>query len=230
MRKLMLATAIAAVSSMANAEDFDWSGYYAGLLAGYNWADAASSLNEDGLLYWNEFSPRAAAFGLFAGWQRQLPSGFVLGVDVYGSYRNADDNGELSGNFPTFVEQTEIGIGWSASARMRAGYAFGRWLPYIAAGASLSAYDLSETKITKLFDQSGTQTFSDGGSAVGWTVGLGSDYALGNRWFLRTEYSFTDFGSDESDLPAKLYYNNTPLKERLSMQRHDLVLGIGYRF
>ena len=69
------------------------------------------------------------------------------------------------------------------SAGGRAGYAFGRFLPYFAAGATWGR--------TEQRDQA---TLSEKGRipSDAWTVGAGLEYMLADRLSLRGEYLFED--------------------------------------
>jgi outer membrane immunogenic protein len=57
---------------------------------------------------------------------------------------------------------------------------------------------------------------SAGGTASGWVVGVGAEYALWNNWSAKVEYNHFDFGSDSGTV------NSVTLQ--------TLKVGINYRF
>jgi len=72
---------------------------------------------------------------------------------------------------------------WLGTARGRLGYAFDRFLPYVTAGAAFG-----EIKGTVVGGNSFTNT------KVGWTAGLGMEYAFLGPWSAKLEYLYVDLG------------------------------------
>ena len=72
---------------------------------------------------------------------------------------------------------------WLATARARIGYAgWSNWLPYITAGAA--GGDIKATDVVG----SATKT------KIGWTAGLGVEYAFMSNWSAKLEYLYADLG------------------------------------
>ncbi|EFG9153021.1 porin family protein, partial [Escherichia coli] len=101
------------------------------------------------------------------------------------------------------------------AARLRAGYAFDRFLPYVAGGVAFA--DMDHTLVGPLE----AYRFSD--TYTGWTIGAGLEYALTDNVILRSEYRYTDFGSADFAVP-------TGEENKVDLKSHDVRLGISYKF
>ncbi len=134
MKQLLLAAgAIALTVGTAVAQDqvYDWSGAYMGVQAGYGWGKAKYISPEDG----QSASPRPDGFlgGIYGGYNHQFANDFVLGIE--GDVNISDSDGvSLFGPWPAFDSKFELK--WSGAARIRLGYAVGRFLPFVAGGAT----------------------------------------------------------------------------------------------
>ncbi|KPF46566.1 hypothetical protein IP76_04970 [Rhizobium sp. AAP43] len=150
--------------AVESAPAFTWAGGYAGIHTGYGWGngdvDGVGSESFDG-----------ARFGGFAGYNWQLSSGFLVGLEGDLNYDWNEEN--LAGS--------DVSTGLSGSARGRVGYAMDRALLFAAGGYT------------------GTQIEGNGDDDTlhGWTVGGGVDYALTDRMFTRVEYRYNDFGTGD---------------------------------
>ena len=86
----------------------------------------------------------------------------------------------------------EIKLRLSGSARVRAGYAVDRWLPFVTGGVAFAKY----TATINAAEQPLEYPRSGKGNLVGWTLGGGVNYALTDHVILGAEYRFTNFGKD----------------------------------
>jgi len=199
-------------SAQGNEEAVDWNGPYLGITLGHGFGreegtitDLSGAVADGGVL--DERLQNAVA-GFLGGVNWQLQNNMVLGVEADimtgalgagSSVVVADPNSNLA-----FYKRLESSVDYSwdgfASLRGRVGYSFGRTLVYGTAGPAW----LRET-------QTRTQYRSDqGGSTVdvffsetsrvdrnGWSLGGGVERAIGQRWSLRAEYLYADFGKGE---------------------------------
>ncbi len=209
------AIAMVAVSFAAGAADmpvkgyrsviayYNWTGFYVGINGGYGWGRAdwvtppPVSFNTSGYL-----------IGGTVGFNYQTGS-IVWGIEGDLDYSTVRGTGDpaICGT-PT----CETRMLWIGTARARIGYAFDRWLPFITGGAAIAGLrhtgnDASETK-TKL----------------GWTAGVGLEYAFMRAWSAKIEYLYTDLGTTTcttcfTGFPQDIRY-------RVNMVR----LGVNYRF
>jgi outer membrane immunogenic protein len=103
-----------------------------------------------------------------------IADGFVVGgqVGVNWQWNSFVLGAEGDGSFVDWGGTEAVG-----TARLRGGFAFGRFLAYGTGGAAF-------------------QDFND----VGWVAGGGGEYALTDNISLGVEYLHYDFGGDESDV------------------------------
>jgi outer membrane immunogenic protein len=105
---------------------------------------------------------------------------------------------------------------WLATFRGRVGYAFDRWLPYITGGG---AYGRVAARVD--VPPAGFAA-SSSSNQLGWTVGVGLEYAFLSNWSAKLEYLYVDLG-DFNTGPAPLV-NNVSFKENI------VRAGVNYKF
>lgn len=196
MHRLVVASAglLAALSMPAFAADptvdvpmtapgFDWTGYYAGLQAGYGWGQSDISGTEG-----EPFSVSPDVDGGFVGghvaglWQFDQA---VIGAEADLNYSAVDGTTEAEpgNNFGTDIK-------WFGSVNAKAGYAMDRVLVYGIGGIAFAGIETS---------QASGSAFSQTRTNVGWTVGAGVDYALTDKFVVGAQYRYYDFGSEHYD-------------------------------
>jgi outer membrane immunogenic protein len=166
------------------APGFDWTGYYAGLQAGYGWGRSNISGNDGG-----PFSAAPDIKGGFVGghvaglWQFDQA---VIGGEADLNYSSIDGTAELGG--PANMLGTDIK--WFGSVNAKAGYAMDRFLVYGIGGVAFAGIETS---------QAAGASFSSSRTDVGWSVGAGVDYALTDKFVVGAQYRYYDFGSEHYD-------------------------------
>lgn len=198
---------------------FNWTGAYAGLQAGYGWSSARYSDDT----YLSEANPDGFIGGGYIGYNYQLPSRLVLGIeaDIVGSGMDGSDGQRYLSDPSVSIAGVELEMEtrWSAAIRGRIGYAYGRYLPYIAGGVSFTDYEF------RWIDHvNATVPFKREQSRTGWNIGTGVEYAANDWVIVRAEYRYTDFGTDHfpNDFAGP--------ESKMELQTHDLRLGIGVKF
>lgn len=232
MKKILFASAIALAAGIAPAmaadaiEEipgpiepeaiFSWTGGYIGIQGGYAWGE--SHAREDNGFFFSDIDPDGFFGGIYVGYNAQLGSNWVLGID-------ADVN--ISGVDGSDAVRNALGVpfdgisatgeqDWNAAIRARVGFAVDRFLPYIAGGVAFSDYNV---------------TLKDGGDVLasrddtytGWTIGAGAEYAFTDNLIFRGEYRYTDFGSADFSWDA-------PNDTEIDLKTHDVRVGIAYKF
>jgi len=133
----------------------------------------------------------------------------------------------------TRIEAFETELRAAATLRARAGFAFGRVMPFVTAGISAGNFKtehLSLELVELRRDNDLLQTTAVGEvntvreTAYGYTVGLGADVMVTPRLSLRGEYAFTDFESMEFGLSDNR--GTVALDPRL----HEVKLGFSVHF
>jgi len=192
---------------------FTWSGFYAGGELGGSWAKAKGRLRHNGeTIAKKSLKPDGFIGGIFAGYNFQFNDRIVLGIDTDFLWDDVDDSKTRNGT-KLKAEQK-----WNGATRLRAGYAFDRFLPYIAAGVSYARLE------SRYHD--GESAHGKKKSRAGWNLGAGVDYIpplFNNHIVLRAEYRYTDFGKKTHNLGDDYKY-------RVKYHQNDFRVGVAYKF
>lgn len=203
---------------------FSWTGFYAGVNAGYGWGNSdlrsASSCNlPAGTGYLCDAGTGAA------GLQRAIdasntgsgslePRGFTGGIQaganwqagtiVYGAeldFNAFNLNASRSATAPyttgapfRHTVSSTVDTDWLFTARARLGLALSNTLLYVTGGLAMTDLQLS----TSFRDNQGAGSVMDTSNSrlrTGWTVGGGAEFALNRNWTLKAEYLYVDFGA-----------------------------------
>jgi outer membrane immunogenic protein len=184
---------------------FSWTGFYAGINAGYGWgksdwtnpAFTTGNFNTNGLL---------AGGTLGYNWQTGV---WVFGLEGDLDYTNIKGtNTSVCG-----AGGCQTRNDWLGTARGRIGYAWDRWLPYITGGAAFAGI--------KMTPPAGADETKD---RVGYTLGAGVEYAFLGSWSAKFEYLYVNMGNTTCD-PATCGLATT-VKDNINLLR----VGLNYRF
>lgn len=154
--------------------------------------------------------------GLRLGYNWQFGGRWVLGLEGGLSDGNATWSNEKSYQETLASEASgwlspplqarirhDLGLGGTLGGRL--GYSFGRTLVYGMAAVTAqherqarTQYRASNTNASLPNGSDPRPAFEEQASTtrLGWSVGVGTEVALGNRWTLRAEYSYADLGRD----------------------------------
>ncbi|MGX8013284.1 outer membrane protein [Mesorhizobium sp. ORM8.1] len=198
---------------------YDWSGIYVGAQAGYVWGnstyDGAGSPAGPPFIS-TSVDPKGAFGGAFVGYNYQFDGNYVVGVEADANFTNAKGDGSFTGAPSTVFPSSDLK--WFGSARLRAGYAVDRFLPFVTAGLAIGHY-------------SGAFNFPGGSiensdTMVGWTAGAGLEYAVTNNLIARVEYRYSDYGRKSQPAP----FNFPGQQARLDLTTNDVRVGLSYKF
>jgi len=106
---------------------------------------------------------------------------------------------------------------WLSTFRGRIGYAFDRWMPYITAGGAYG-----NVKATISAPIVGTLVSASSGQ-LGWTAGVGLEYAFLSNWSAKIEYLYVDLGKFDTGFA-------TPLVDNVSLKENIVRAGLNYKF
>jgi outer membrane immunogenic protein len=149
-------------------------------------------------------NPSSGIGGAQVGCDYQFAGGFVIGItgDYDWAYATGTNADALNTNiFVTAVDQSRVrGL---ASATVRIGYAWDRFLGYVKGGGawekdeySIFATSIFGIPLGNLEVGYATETRS------GWTVGIGGEYAFLNWFSVFAEYDYYNFGTRSNTLVA----------------------------
>jgi outer membrane immunogenic protein len=180
---------------------YSWTGFYLGLNGGGGWGrstwDRAGNLDLSG-----------GVIGGTAGFNWQTGQ-VVLGIE------GDADRSDVRGTTSAFCAAgCATRNDWLGTVRGRVGYAFDRFLPYLAGG--LAVGDIKAT----------TPGFSGASQTnLGWTVGAGVEAAIVGNWSAKAEYLHVDLGNFNCGLSCGLA---TP--DNVSLNADLVRGGVNYRF
>ena len=156
------------------------------------------------------------SYGVLAGYNYQIGQ-LVLGVegDFQGWTVGEIRYTAVTGNFLTAHSK------WGGTIRGRLGYAADRALLYVTGGA---AFVSTETSIPFTGISIGGQD-----TRLGWTAGVGLDYAFTNNWFTGVEYRYSQYQAKAFVYPIPIL-NLGILGFRQELSNNQVVARIGYKF
>ncbi|MEI4484517.1 MULTISPECIES: outer membrane protein [unclassified Phyllobacterium] len=223
---------------------FNWSGFYAGVNAGYAFG-GDGDVNSSGQLGPNianiatgarpgsiELDRNGFIGGAQIGYNWQTGR-YVYGLEADISFADVND----TGNFVTPQINTGLAQGnvfkseldYLGTVRARAGYAFDRTLVYGTGGLAFGR----TTQSVDMFAPTGVKQFTDEKEETkfGYAVGAGAEYAITQHLTFKTEYLYYDLGSESLDVSAIAGtgvvggYNS-----KFENDGHILRVGINYKF
>nr|WP_320167297.1 outer membrane beta-barrel protein [uncultured Methylophaga sp.] len=230
----------------------DWSGGYIGgslgALHGKSSYDASTKDSFPGSYFTNpdaaqigdeankSSSQSRLSAGIFGGYGQQYDK-LYIGVEAGINSLSVDDSstsGDAYTSLPSarFTNKISIKADWQATLRARLGWTNKRWLTYVSGGIAASKIRVAGA----YSDDSANSAYgynSEQETKLGWTLGVGSEYALSDNWTIRGEYLYTDYG----DVDTKSTVRNSgfpnlsnELKSAVELKTHIVSVGISYRF
>jgi outer membrane immunogenic protein len=156
---------------------YNWTGLYVGAHVGGGWADLGVGDSGSGFIGGGQ-----------VGYNFQVNPNWVVGLEVEVSGSGIKNN---LLTIPTFAGPMTVDFNWNTLVTVapRFGYAFDTWLVYGKVGGAWA--DVSGSVNTPFGSGS-----TPGGTASGWMVGVGTEYAFRNNWSAKIEYNHLDFGGD----------------------------------
>ena len=221
----LLAGALAA-PCIAHAQTDDWTGPYLGVTGVYAFTNGAiiNDYDQDGLLIYSSQRHFEQAFGgVRAGYNFALTGNLVLGVEsdlLFSDGKNAPA-AALENRLPSATaDRYALTSLWGA--RMRLGVPAGAFLPYLSAGIAAGHFSTG-------WDSVPADAFLGRGSgtAIGYSLGAGVEYAVAPNWRVHAGYRFADFGT--SRIMVREADGFTTVFDA-ELQTHVIVFGVTYAF
>jgi outer membrane immunogenic protein len=214
---------------------WNWSGFYAGLNAGY----------ARGNTVWNDFDGTFTSGDSIGSIVNESDNGFIGGGQVgynlqfrhavfgleadfdYLSLNQTTHLFDLAG--PGFVsEQFHDSVPWLGTVRARAGLALDNVLTYLTAGLAYGRTDHSVSDVTVGIPA--TETIHDFSSTKAGPVGgVGMEYGLDSHWSVRAEALYVDLGKHTEIFQADANVFTTGRLETVDTM-WIVRAGINYKF
>jgi outer membrane immunogenic protein len=218
---------------IAHAETKNWTGFYAGIDAGFAVNNAELESQQLGFTKPSEKCNIRSDFSTFFpgiqfGYLQQLPNDFVSGIEANVTV-NTDQKDTLNCICPTnphvgdrFTFRNQL----QSSIKGRVGQAM-IWnkiifLPYLTAGASFTNVGLTyRNEAGDYYSRNTTQT--------GWLIGAGIEWAFKQNWSLRAEYYYVDYGNAITlKIPNVYGLNDTNGNAHVNLSSNNIILAINY--
>lgn len=185
---------------------FDWAGVYAGGHVGYSTAGISltglrSVVNAAALTPLADFERRSServTYGGFVGYN-VLWDDVVLGLEA--DYTRAGLRSNRTGqNFAAGItENVTAEIDDIGLLKARVGWAFGQFLPYATVGVAIANMETAVTRTNTVPPPTANVSlFRDRSVNYGLAAGLGVDVALVSNFFLRAEWQYFLFTSENT--------------------------------
>ncbi|OAF14238.1 hypothetical protein AYJ54_42505 [Bradyrhizobium centrolobii] len=232
---------------------YNWTGFYVGGNVGGQWGSAdprtstvfsptgyftGSSVPAIGTVGAQHVNSSSVTGGFTAGYNWQVNSA-VLGLEGDINYFGFKGSATGSALYPccaptAFTVSSQVSADWLATIRGRLGFlATPNWLIYATGGAAIADVK-ANFNFTDTFDAA-TESGSMRDTRVGWTAGVGGEYAVGNGWSLKAEYLYVDLGratTTSTNLtgaftgpsPSNVYTHSADLKSNI------VRVGVNYKF
>ncbi|MFT0859463.1 outer membrane protein [Ancylobacter sp. G4_0304] len=226
--KLAVLAAVGLSAPVAHAADMpvtsatpavDWTGFYVGGLVGgvASTLDQNSIAGDGGLGFQNygcvgglcDGKRESYVLGATFGYNQAYADGGVLGIEADVAYSGLDEDLDFAGIVPLSADRRLDATGTAGidtpflgTLRLRAGYALGRFLPFVTAGVAVtySTVELQSVSIVETQVSPGNWTATGAtptsvrgsGWTAGWTAGGGLEYAISDHWSAKAEYLYVD--------------------------------------
>ena len=161
---------------------FDWSGFYIGGHAGYSRGTSAAVLSDPGIATASSVFSGLIG-GVQGGYNIQLPSGLLLGVEADVTFPNYMISNSIVASLAGARSDVTEQLDYVGTARGRIGYANRHWLVYATGGLAVAGERFINTP--------------DVGSdekhihrRLGWAAGAGAEYAFAPHWSVKLEYLY----------------------------------------
>lgn len=235
------------------ASGYNWTGFYVGANVGGQWgssdprtstvldpagyfaSSSVTAINAVGIQHANSSSVTG---GFTAGYNWQVNSA-VLGLEGDINYFGFKGSATGSSPYPCcaptgFTVSSSVSADWLATIRGRIGFlAAPTWLVYATGGAAIAEVK-GNFNFTDTF-AAATESAAIRDTRVGWTAGVGSEYAFGGGWSLKAEYLYVDLGRATTTstnlnaagfgaFPTNVYTHSVDLKSNI------VRVGVNYKF
>ena len=172
------------------ANTYNWTGFYVGAQGMYGHGETKWEYVDD-LGARADHTINGFMGGIFLGYNYQFPINVVVGVETDFNYGRI--YGSASAPNPAYLVNTDVD--WVGSTRIRAGYAIGRFLPYVGAGVAYGHASIYTTYIPPVALHG---DYGESNTYFGWTPSAGLEFAITKNLLARAEYSYYDLGKKQS--------------------------------
>jgi outer membrane immunogenic protein len=205
-----------------------WTGFYVGINGGYG----QNTLKNTEAGSNDSARQKGGLLGLTLGYNQEFANRMVVGFEAdyaFSGVKKSEKRSENLGGGFRIDEESKISTSSFGTARIRAGYSFGSFMPYLTGGLAMIT---SKIESKDSLYNGGTLVFSSSTNAnktlVGYTAGAGVEAMLTSNISLKVEYLYAGFGSSQYSFTSNTGANAGQAK--LSNSMHLGRVGLNYRF
>jgi outer membrane immunogenic protein len=187
---------------------YDWTGFYVGVNGGGSWGRVPWSSDPDGTA-----GTAAVSSGLVGGtigYNAQNLGRLVVGEEFDFDWRSFDATIPT----PSCAPGCEFKSRWVSTARLRFGYAFDRFLPYVTGGLSIG--DITQDIVGQPFGVAESVSFN-------WTAGAGLEFVVSGPLTAKFEYLYVN----HTNTACNAECNGGPI--HMGLNENIFRVGLNYR-
>jgi high affinity Mn2+ porin len=181
---------------------FDWSGFYIGGHTGYGRGSSTAVLSDPLAVSTNSIFSGVIG-GVQGGYNVQMPSGLVLGVEADLTFPNYFISNKIVSTLTGAHSEVVEAFDYAGTVRGRIGYASGHWLVYATGGFAFAGERFVNTPDVGGTDQKHINV------RPGWAAGAGVEYAFAPHWSVKLEYLYSQFDRANIRFPSGAEHNST---------------------
>jgi outer membrane immunogenic protein len=233
---------------------YNWTGFYVGGNVGGQWGNAdlntstiwtpagyfaASSVPAINTVGAQGVNSSSVTGGFTAGYNWQVNHA-VLGLEGDINYFGFKGSATGSALYPCcaptgFTVSSQVSADWLATIRGRIGFlAAPTWLLYATGGAAISEVK-GNFNFTDTFSAA-TESAAIRDTRLGWTAGVGTEYAFGGGWSLKAEYLYVDLGRATATstnlvgFAGTLPFPSSVFTHSVDIKSNIVRVGVNYKF
>jgi outer membrane immunogenic protein len=164
--------------------------------------------------------------GVQAGydWQRNCT---VFGIEADWAWTNAKASSFHSDGFIDDSMSVTSRLRWFGTARVRTGIVVDNLLLYVTGGLAYASF---KRDLAFVEDVNTIEVFSSSRIRLGWTAGVGTEWAINSNWSLKSEFLYMQFEKDEAAFTSTI--TNPDITYRFKHEDSAWIgrIGLNYRF
>lgn len=240
-----------------SSDDDSWTGLYVGGFGGYTNGRAATNLSTvSGAYLGNEtvlfliakdgakkISSNGINSGVSFGYNYQKGKFLIGGETDFGAQRINKSVSETTLFNPDFPGNTTKTIthlvksSWLFTARPRVGIKIKQTILYVTGGVAVTNISYSGSYTDNAEFRGGRENAEFSKNKAGGTLGAGAEIKVNNRWSVKGEYLFTQFGRISTvgllTVPGFAQGDpkgSQPMTHSTDLKSHSIRFGVNYRF
>jgi outer membrane immunogenic protein len=193
---------------------YDWTGFYVGINGGGSWGHVPWSSDPDGVA--DTATVSSGLVGGTIGYNAQNLGRFVVGGEFDFDWRSL--NATIPQLPSSCVPGCEFRSHWLSTARLRFGYAFDRFLPYVTGGVAIG--DISQDLVGQPSGVAESVSFN-------WTAGAGLEFVVSGPLTAKFEYLYVNHTNTLCNTECASAVSSGPI--HMGLNENIFRVGLNYK-